>query len=337
MGRISQLDGLRALAVGLVIVDHVMPPWFAGGGIGVSIFFVLSGYLITTLLLTEHQKTGRISLGRFYMRRVLRLYPALLAMLAVAASAGIAGIKSAIIAATYLTNLYMTVTNHWPGLLGHTWSLALEEQFYLIWPFLLPVAPRLPRHFFAVALVLLSVGSALWAQAAVSSLIDENGSIGPAVFNPLWQVHGILLGSALGLAIAHRSVPFPAMLTNAGLTLCLVIAILASATVNWHAAAVWNLLAEFAAAAAVAGLRDAAQGLGRLLTLESVLWVGVRSYAVYLWHYPLIATAFAHGFGRKGAVIAAILSVAVAGVSWRLVEGPFLKLKRRFEPFGYYR
>jgi len=80
MHRISQLDGLRALAVGLVLVDHSVA-WFAGGGVGVNIFFVLSGFLITSLLLTEREKTGGVRLGMFYMRRVLRLYPALAAML----------------------------------------------------------------------------------------------------------------------------------------------------------------------------------------------------------------------------------------------------------------
>lgn len=82
MRRISQLDGLRALAVGLVVIDHILP-WFAGGGVGVNIFFVLSGYLITSLLLSEREKTGRLRRGMFFMRRALRLYPALVVMLGV--------------------------------------------------------------------------------------------------------------------------------------------------------------------------------------------------------------------------------------------------------------
>jgi peptidoglycan/LPS O-acetylase OafA/YrhL len=330
MRRISQLDGLRAVAVGLVVIDHLFP-WFAGGGVGVCIFFVLSGYLITTLLLGEQEKVGRIRRKRFYMRRILRLYPALLVMLAVTVAIGIGRVKQALVAATYTTNLVMTFTHFSSGFYGHTWSLALEEQFYLIWPLLLPAALRLSRRAAVTVLVLLSISSALWAQLAVGSLIGTDGTISQAVFNPLWQVHGLLIGCALALAIAHRPVRRPALLTTLGLLLCVALAVAASATVGWHWAALWNILSEFSAAAAIAGLRDQALGLGRLLTLRPVLWVGERSYAIYLWHLPLIAYASLHGYGRRGDLVAAAFSIGIAGISWRVVEQPFLRLKSRFE------
>jgi peptidoglycan/LPS O-acetylase OafA/YrhL len=331
MRRISQLDGLRALAVGLVVIDHV-EPWFAGGGIGVCIFFVLSGFLITTLLLGELEKSDHISRRRFYTRRALRLYPALLVMLAVTLAMGVGNIKAVLVAATYTTNLLQTIKQYNPGPYGHTWSLALEEQFYLIWPLLLPLVMRLSRRAAVSVVLTASVASAAWAQLAIGSLIGKDGSISVAVFNPLFQVHGLLIGCALAFMIWHRAVPRAALLTNAGMIICIAVAVAASATVAWHWAAIWNLVSEFAAAALIAGLRDQAVGLGRLLTLKPVVWVGERSYAIYLWHLPLILFATEHGYGRSGEAVAVVLTIVVAGISWRVVEQPFLKLKKRFEP-----
>ncbi len=323
MRRISQLDGFRAFAVGLVVANHTVP-WLAGGGIGVSIFFVLSGYLITTLLLGEWEKTGRISRRKFYLRRALRLYPALLVMLAVTMAVGGVTLKAVLIAATFTSNLAMTFRLYSPDPYGHTWSLAVQEQFYLIWPLLLPLAARLGRRVMVMSLVFLSVGSALWAQLAIGPLIGKHGS--------LWQVHGLLLGCALAFAIAHRPVRRPELLTNAGLSTCVILAVAATVTVAWQMSDIWSITSELAAAAAIAGLRERALGLGRLLTLRPVLWIGSRSYAIYLWHVPLITLALAHGYGRRGAVIAVALSVCVAGLSWRLVEQPFLRLKSRAGP-----
>jgi peptidoglycan/LPS O-acetylase OafA/YrhL len=329
--RISQLDGLRGLAVGLVIVDHSLP-WFAGGGVGVNIFFVLSGYLITSLLLAEYEKTSRLRRGMFYMRRALRLYPALVVMLGVTMLIGGIAIKSVLIAGSYTSNLFMTFARYPVDPYGHTWSLAQEEQYYLLWPLLLPLFIRAGRRASIIILTILAIGSAAWAQLAVHTVIDKSGSVTVAVFNPLWQAHGLLIGCALAFAIRHRSVPRARMLTNLGLTVCVVVTVAASATVGLHWAASWNLVSEFAAAAAIAGMHNRAAGLARLLTLRPVLWIGERSYAIYLWHLPLILFALQHGYGRKGILAAVALTVLAAAVSWRLVEQPFLRLKQRFEP-----
>ena len=333
MRRIPQLDGLRALAVTLVIVNHVAG-WFPGGAVGVNIFFVLSGYLITSLLLDEHEKTGRLRRAMFYTRRALRLYPALAVMLVVTYLLGGVAFKSVLIAASYTTNLFMTLSVNPVVPYTHTWSLAQEEQFYLLWPLLLPAFIRLGRRGSVVILTAIAVGLAMWAQLAVHTVTASNGAVTVAVFNPLWQAHGLLIGCALAFAIRHRSVPWAALLVNLGLTLCIVVALAASVTAgrSARAAADWNLVSEFAAAAAIAGMTEGAHGLARLCTLRPVLWIGKRSYAIYLWHFPLIWLATQHGYGKWGKMTAVVLAVLAAGLSWRLVEQPFLGLKKRFEP-----
>lgn len=332
MRRIPQLDGLRALAVSLVIVNHVAG-WFPGGAVGVNIFFVLSGYLITSLLLDEHEKTGRLHRGMFYGRRALRLYPALAVMLCVTFLLGGVAVKSVLIAASYTTNLFMTFSLNPVPPYTHTWSLAQEEQFYLLWPLLLPLFIRLGRRASVAVLMSLAVGLAMWAQLAVST-VTSNGSVTVAVFNPLWQAHGLLIGCALAFAIRHRSVPSAPLLVNVGLTLCVVVALAASATDGQgaRAAACWNLLSELAAAAAIAGMTEGVRGLARLCATRPALWVGKRSYAIYLWHFPLIMLAVRDGYGRPGKVAAVGLAFLAAALSWRLVEQPFLRLKQRLEP-----
>ena len=333
MRRIPQLDGLRALAVGLVIVNHVAA-WFPGGAVGVNIFFVLSGYLITSLLLDEHEKTGRLRRGMFYTRRALRLYPALAAMLCLTFLLGGVAIKSVLIAASYTTNLVMTFSLNPVLPYTHTWSLAQEEQFYLLWPLLLPLFIRAGRRASVVILTSVAIGLAMWAQLAVNTVTASDGAISVAVFNPLWQAHGLLIGCALAFAIRDRSVPRARLLVNLGLSLCIVVALAASVTAgrSARAAAGWNLVSEFAAAAAIAGMIEGTPGLARLCTLRPVLWMGERSYAIYLWHFPLIVLAVQHGYGKLGKMAAVALALLAAALSWRLVEQPFLRLKRRFQP-----
>ncbi len=333
MRRIPQLDGLRALAVGLVIVNHVAA-WFPGGAVGVNIFFVLSGYLITSLLLDEHEKTGLLRRGMFYTRRALRLYPALAVMLCVTFLLGGTAIKAVLIAASYTTNLFMTFSVNPVVPYTHTWSLAQEEQFYLLWPLLLPLFIRVGRRASVVILTSVAIGLAVWAQLAVGTVTASNGTVTVAVFNPLWQGHGLLIGCALAFAIRHRSVPRATLLVNVGLPLCVVVAVAASVTAGRSArsAADWNLVSEFAAAAVIAGMVGGARGLARLCTVRPVLWMGERSYAIYLWHFPLIWVMVQHGYGRPGKVAAVALAMIAAGLSWRLVEQPFLRLKQRFQP-----
>jgi len=330
--RIAQLDGLRALAVGLVVVNHCVS-WFPGGGIGVDVFFVLSGFLITSLLVDETERYGRIGRLRFYARRGLRLYPALLAMLLVTSLLLSVGLKQVLLAGTYTSDLALAWGNESMGPYIHTWSLALEEQFYLLWPLLLPFVLRLRVRWAVGLLVSLAIASAVAAQARVGHMLTPAGDVGFGVFNPFWQAHGLLIGCALALVLRHRR-DWPGVVPAAwgGLAVCIAVAIAASATVDQHWAAIWNLIAEFAAALLIAGLVVSAGSLSRVFAWTPVVWIGARSYAIYLWHLPLILYAEQHLDRPLAPIVGAAAGVVAAAISWRVVELPFLRLKDRFAP-----
>jgi peptidoglycan/LPS O-acetylase OafA/YrhL len=340
-GRIVSLDGLRALAVLLVILDHSLFD-FAGGGIGVSIFFVLSGFLITTLLLRERERNGNVSLKLFYSRRALRLYPALLVMLAITIVLGCSA-KMGLIAATYTTDIYNAITSNSTGPYQHTWSLSLEEQFYLLWPLLLaPLALHYRRYAVPILLVA-AFGSVAAAFIGTQQMLSHDGTITSAVFNPLWQAHGLLIGCALALMRPQTRVRRPTELVVGGSLAILLIAVLASITVDQGWAAGWNLLAELAAAAVIAGMvaGQPLRGIARLYEAGPAVWIGARSYGIYLWHLPLIYLVALHGLAPPdvsqivgAAFIGVPLAFVAAAISYRWVETPFLRLKDRLHPAG---
>jgi peptidoglycan/LPS O-acetylase OafA/YrhL len=261
------LDGLRAVAVGLVVLYHlgVMP----GGGVGVTIFFVLSGYLITTLLVRERNQTGGIKLRAFYVRRVRRLFPALaLVMAAVFAVMALIGHPSPIpwlfvVTALYLGN-FAEAGGADLGAFSHTWSLAIEEQFYLAWPFLLLGLFRLPRVWAAAGLVVLA-GVIMAARVAIAS----QGSLDAAMYPTHLRADALLLGCAL--ALVPRSAPRWAVWVGAA-GLILSLALPSPWAVSLAAVSTLPLL--------VAPIR--------VLEWTPLVYVGVISYGVYLWHLPVI-------------------------------------------------
>jgi peptidoglycan/LPS O-acetylase OafA/YrhL len=322
--RLAGLDGMRALAVTLVVVDHATPH-FAGGGIGVCMFFVLSGYLITTVLAREQAKTGSIHLRLFYVRRALRLWPALLVMLVVTVALG-APISSAAIAGTYLTDI-SSIFGHGAEPYLHTWSLGVEEQFYLLWPLLLPLALRRTRAgvWALLACAALSlVGCWLWTL----HILHTTGVIGIGVFNPLWQGHGLLIGCALALAGRKIHAAAPAATAAVAGVLTIGVAVAASITVNRHWATWWNLASELVAVVLIVALRDARTGV---FTWRISSWLGRRSYAIYLWHLPLVRLFQLHRI-EHGEVLALVATLAAAELSARFVEAPFLRMKERLHP-----
>ena len=319
------------------MLDHATGH-FAGGGLGVSVFFVLSGFLITTLLVDERDRTGTLNLRLFYARRMLRLYPALLVMLVLTVGFG-GGFKAALAAGTYTMNIYASVGGG-TGAYGHTWSLALEEQFYLVWPLL--IGAFLTRIRIGTALLcVLALSSAIACYVGTDVLIVHGTAPAGLVFNPVWQAHGLIIGCALALFLIDR--PRRAALDGrsnvilVGVGGIVALAIAASLTVSAHLAAWWNLGGElFAAIVIFAMVQPGPSGLGlRLFESRVSTWAGRRSYAIYLWHFPIIYLLLAHGvLLHVAGPIGVISALILAELSYRIVERPFLKLKDRLHPRG---
>jgi peptidoglycan/LPS O-acetylase OafA/YrhL len=330
--RILGLDGLRAFAVLAVIASHISHR-FAGGWLGVDLFFVLSGYLITTLLVREQQITGRIALSAFYGRRALRLYPALLVMVAVCTAwpslfgfEGTSGgyFATAAITLTYLTDLVLYFTGTDPGGLSHTWSLSVEEQFYLLWPAALVIAFRRGNN------------PLLWATAgAISSLVlllttGREDVIGNPVsyFAPHTRAYELLLGCVVGLWLSQRG----PVRRRTGLVLLLIGASALGALFIFGSFVRAESLrpvmiagAGLAAGALVTGVTcTQASRLTIALEVWPLRWLGKVSYGAYLYHWPII-TLTKHYLGHSSVwlwLLALPFTVIFAGLSFRYIERP---------------
>ncbi|MCA8964921.1 MAG: acyltransferase [Planctomycetes bacterium] len=362
----ANLDGLRCLSIVAVLWYHVprrehLPGALERGFLGVDLFFVLSGFLITTLLLREREKHGRISLAAFYMRRTLRIFPIYyLALLgyslwvAWSQTAAQLHIRVPYFAAlpyyaTYTSNLVDTELT-W----RHTWSLATEEQFYLLWPPLLAwLGPRLSLWVLAAAFLItqaLSFGRLDWLFAA--GWHPEAAFVG-ATFAPI--LLGVMLAKLLhtrrghGLAAGCFGAPWTGAL--------LAGAVLAAASLPEgpglelpsglvHFRGLPRLLTHLAMALLLAHcVVQERTWLRGLLTLRPIAYLGRISYGIYLLHAPVFLVWYAGGFqwfglpapqlGLAGALgmfaAASLVTVAVAALSFHLVEMPFLRLKQRFE------
>ncbi|MFD4977313.1 acyltransferase family protein [Streptomyces sp. NPDC058424] len=342
------IQGLRAVAVSLVVVAHSGVSQLAGGYVGVDVFFVISGFLITSLMLREWSRDGRISLGRFYARRALRLLPA--STLVVAAT--LAGswlflgplrfadyAKDAIASAWYVVNFRLAEagtdyfnTDVPPSPFQHFWSLAVEEQFYLVWPIVLIVALKLFRRRALLAIPLLLLAAVSFAL----NLDLTESSPSWAYFGSQGRIWELAVGALLALA-ANRldSIPRPvaAALSWSGL------AAIAYAAVAFDESTVFPghnaVIPVFGAAAVLAGGAAAGRyGAGAILSLRPAVWVGGISYAWYLWHWPLIVIVpAAAGFGQHDGplrLLAALGGVVLAWLTLHLIEDP-MRFHRAFK------
>ena len=310
------LDGLRGCAVAAVVLYHL--DLVQGGFQGVDVFFVLSGFLITRLVVAEYERTGRVALGRFYLRRSLRLYPALIVVSAFCVAVALAARRSladtlhdAGVSVLYVANLFPLPS----GLLDHTWTLALEEQFYLVWPPLLLLCLRgrstwrwLPAG--SLVIVVLALDLAAGRDGALHSYV---------------RAMGLPLGCALALArpwAVTRLARFGAP-AAVGLLLAVLLPLPAALTTGWPAS-----IGAFLAVPVVAllTLRPVA-----LFTWQPLRWLGLRSYGLYLWHFPLLALARHHApeaIPLSARLVAGLLaSLIAAELSVRLVERPALRLR----------
>ncbi|RZT58388.1 peptidoglycan/LPS O-acetylase OafA/YrhL [Microcella alkaliphila] len=351
-GRLPGLDALRALAVILVLGYHLFPGLIPGGFIGVDVFFVVSGYLITALLLHERRRTGRIALRAFWARRARRLLPAL--ALVVMSTATLASLIGGDVlvgmgwqllgAATFTSNWvaisagssYLDQTS--PELFRHLWSLAVEEQFYLLWPIAVIALLALPlRRWMLVALPLaLAAWSALaMAAAAGDPALDGGAAASAAYLSTLTHGFGLLAGAALALGRDPLTQP-RALLGRASTPVGVaavagVVAVALSTSIDDPGAYRGGMaLAVALTVLAILSLERRESLAARVAESSPLVWVGERSYGLYLWHWPLwvLGLALVPGLDRTGsgawglgaAVLA--LSVLLAAVSYRFVELP---------------
>jgi peptidoglycan/LPS O-acetylase OafA/YrhL len=342
-GQLQGLNGIRALAVMAVVWHHAHPgwPWLPAshnGFLGVDAFFVLSGYLITTLMLREQRSTGRISLKNFYIRRSLRIFPLYYALLALLTVYFVLSRDSSQKAA-FLSELpyHLTYTSNWvelKSLMAITWSLSTEEQFYLIWP---PVLVLLGLWSLVPLLAFLALNVAInfgfldaWLLAIGIPYPDHN--ILQSTFTPI--LLGVLLAFALDVdAIRHRvsACIAPAVLWLLALVLCMALNIPGDVR-GWPRLAI-HLLTT----AVLAGIVLSPQhGLTRLLEWRPLAYLGVISYGIYLLHKPALdvarrlLTRFDVHQPEVLFVLGMALSVLLAGLSFRFFEAPLLALKDRF-------
>jgi peptidoglycan/LPS O-acetylase OafA/YrhL len=309
--RIAALDGVRAIAIAPVVASHAFG-WPQGGGFGVDVFFVLSGYLITTLLIVEREATGRLDMRHFYIRRARRLLPALAVMLAVvSAVSAAAGGGGSVLAASGITAIYganiASSIDHltFPAPLGHMWSLSAEEQFYLVWPALLILLAR-RRHLFP----LIVLGLAVLAAVRETQLAGDR-----LAFSPEGRSSAALLVGCAGALVAPRLRPLCQFLAPA-VAGPVLFALLLPTAFGWT-----HLALMVAIAMLVIGVTTGGP-LAWLLSRWPVAGLGRISYSLYLWHLPIIV-AVRHGdewLDWQQGLTAITLSVGAATVSYLLVE-----------------
>lgn len=331
--RATQLDGLRAVAVLFVFVHHASQSLVPGGFLGVDIFFALSGYLITTQLLGEQMSHGRLWLAGFYARRALRLMPALLAMTATVALVGTlmgsrVATKNLLAAATYLMDIYAPLTPSAGDAVGHTWSLAVEEQFYLVWPALLVVA--FSRSW---SLVRVLVAAMLLSSASAGVLLLGADVGWSALYrSPVPHIAELAAGSLLAVALRGARL---AWLRSQGVPV-VAVAALAAALPLLHEDNSALYLGGFTcigliSAAVVGHVLIAPAGLAaRMLKARPLVVLGERSYGFYLWHFPVLWYLSKCFSSRVTvALVGLLMSVVLCELSWRYVEQPFLRIKER--------
>lgn len=323
LGHVRALDGLRGVAILLVVAVHAtgFPP---GGHLGVDLFFVLSGFLITTLLLEERAATGRLSLRDFYARRGRRLLPALAlllaAYLAIDAAKGTDGLKTVALAGLYLGNAvqaFSQVNALARSGLEHLWSLAEEEQFYLLWPLLLPLVARgRPLRVLGTAVAVLC----LWRYGLFSGHATHH-----RLYNgPDTHADGLVAGAALAfLRQQHGAFKMSRFVALIGLGVGVMVLLLRQPTPAWDA---YGLPLAAAACAIVLTAGLTLPTWNAVLSWSVLRWFGRISYSLYLWHYMLI-----WAFGWHLRPVAAALAIAIAYASTRWIEEPI----RRYRPgFG---
>ena len=348
---VPALDGLRSLAVLAVIAYHMKFSWASGGLLGVTMFFVLSGYLITSILMNEYESTGTISLTNFWMRRVRRIVPAVvfavlgtLLLCVIFDHALLTQMRPGIIPTLFFFNNWWQIFHNVsyfaalgePSPLTHCWSLAIEEQFYLIWPVALLLLTR-----FGVSKSTIqkgTIGLAVLSALAMALLFDPAGDPSRVYYGTDTRAFSLLIGAALSFAWPYQDITEHSLSSLSGrgrlifeavgiaAVLGLVVMIVVT---NGFSPFVYRgglVLCSILTAVAIAVMVHPASLIGRFFGLPPLVWVGKISYSMYLWHYPLILLMTPNNLVGDAPwwlrLIQLIVIIAVSAASYYFVESP---------------
>ena len=342
---IKGLDGLRALAVIMVLAYHLKIPFAKSGLLGVTVFFVLSGFLITRILITEIEETHTIDLKNFWVRRIRRLIPAVLSMAVVIIF--VSAVVNRVVFTKGCKDFVASVLgfNNWwqifnkvsyfeaagaPSPFTHCWSLAIETQFYLIYPLVLLLLARVVRgrkkrgKVFAIVSALLTVVSMI----LMAVLYNPNGDPSRVYYGTDTRAFALLIGALAAIQLEYRiiKVKLPrkiwALIGSISLIVltCMMVFISSySSFLYYGGQAIVSLLTAFV----VYAVTVSRSMLNKILGHNALKWIGDRSYSIYLWHYPIIILISG---GKKSAwwimIIEIVLSVVLAELSYRFIETP---------------
>jgi peptidoglycan/LPS O-acetylase OafA/YrhL len=338
------LDGLRALAVVSVIAYHFGYGWAKGGYLGVDTFFVLSGFLITSLLLAEFRRDRRIDLGSFWARRARRLLPALFLVLAAVAAYATwwmppesrGAIRGDGLAALFYSANWRFIFEHSsyfslfasPSMLEHTWSLAIEEQFYLLWPLIVVGCLAVGRGRRA-PLAVLATATVIASALLMAHL--ASGDPSRAYFGTDARVHSLLVGALLALALERRHIHQTGaggrILRSTG-ALALLVVIAAYITIGDGRRFMYRggfLVFALAVAAVIAAAVQPRGPVRALLSLAPLVWIGTISYGLYLWHWPVQLVLTPNRIHLNGVALDLVrvaVTVTCATMSYFAVELP---------------
>jgi peptidoglycan/LPS O-acetylase OafA/YrhL len=340
------IDALRAVAVLAVFFYHVGVSWMPGGFLGVDVFFVISGYLITALLVAEFRSAGHIKVGAFWLRRARRLLPAVAVMIAVTMLVAlvlvpnrIGALRGDAVASLLYVNNWHLIFSHQsyfqqfePSLFRHLWSLSVEEQFYLLWPLVCAAGLTL---FGRGRLLLGTLAGVIVSTVLMAILFDPASNGGArAFFGADTRATPLLLGVAL--ALLWDPMRLPAVKGRAALVLDvlgvvgLVMVLRTLLDVTDFDQGLYHggfLLLALWTALLVAALAHPATRLSRLLATPPAVWLGLRSYGFYLWHWPVVTLTRPHiDVPLSGPLLIGLqlaVTVGLADLSYRYVEQPF--------------
>ncbi|MFV0476824.1 MAG: acyltransferase family protein [Parahaliea sp.] len=316
-----KLDGLRAIAAVVVVAFHSWVPGFGSGFLGVDVFFVLSGYLITKLLIEERLNMGKISYNNFFVRRFWRLYPAFLLLLFIYAVVGpvlypeyelAKHYKDILISGFYLSD-YAVAYNALPSVLNHTWSLAVEVHFYLLWPFILNLILRMPRKNLFFVLFIMWVLATLWRLYAFFLL--KHGWT--EIYHGFGTHCSGLIFGALIATLKPIKKPF---FSNIGFLILLIAAVL----FKWKEAETVFFAFTFSEVGSALLILSPPAWLGN----KVLVFTGKISYGLYLWHYPIVRVMRNFEASWEGTFfVSLVFGAFLAITSYYMLEKPLLKYR----------